>query len=140
MLRCSEAVAVVSGLFELVFAEQQAGLGWAPLRRQVVTENYWLVTAPFLVFVALVIAGIVMLVALQPDPLERVRLRAMGWALPFLVVGIAAPGQPAFLSFGVAELILFAGAVRYYYLQGRRGQFLAGFISPQLIRVVRARG
>jgi adenylate cyclase len=63
---------------------------------------------------------------------ERVRLRALGAAAPFLAATtlVLLSWKPAAIAMG--ETIFLSGAIRYHVLQGRRGEFLARFLSPQL--------
>jgi hypothetical protein len=36
-------------------------------------------------------------------------------------------------AFAIGEVIFLVGAIRYHVVQGRRGQFLARFLSPQVL-------
>jgi class 3 adenylate cyclase len=102
---------------------------------------FYIFAAPFFLSLVLGLVGVtVPLFRSQIDPSERVRLRALGAAAPFLAAATLVPmiWKPATIAIG--ETVFLAGAIRYHVLQGRRGEFLARFLSPQLARLVRERG
>lgn len=100
----------------------------------------WFVDAPLLLLLSFAVAGVVNLARSSPDALERTRLAAFGLAAPFLMSGFVLSGWAAFIGIGLGEIIFFAGAVRYHYLQGQRGEFLSRFLSPQVAETVRRQG
>jgi class 3 adenylate cyclase len=74
------------------------------------------------------------------DPAERLRLIAVAFATPFWCAGMVLPAAWKPVSFAIGEVVFLAGAIRYHVLQGQRGQFLARFVSPQVVHLVRQRG
>ena len=86
-----------------------------------------------------VIAGL-MLRFMRIDRAELARLRALFIASPFLLGGliVAEPLIPTMLSIGL--LIFLTGSVRYLVIQGRRGDFMRQFLSPDVARMVQRDG
>ena len=101
---------------------------------------FYVFAAPFFLSLALGLVGVVELFRAQVDPSERVRLRALGAATPFLAAASLVPRIWIPATIAIGETVFLAGAIRYHVLQGRRGEFLARFLSPQLARLVRERG
>jgi len=101
---------------------------------------FYVFAVPFLLSIVLGLIGVVQVFRSQVDPSERVRLRALGAATPFLAAASIIPEiwKPATIAIG--ETVFLVGAIRYHVLQGRRGEFLARFLSPQLAQLVRERG
>lgn len=101
----------------------------------------------FLVFIVpAVAAGLLVLVAgwflllRRPDGAERVRIVAALIAMPVLSVALVLPVTLAPLALAVGEVIFLFGALRYHMIQGARGLFMAQFLSPQVVELVRDRG
>jgi adenylate cyclase len=86
-----------------------------------------------------VIAGL-MLRFMRIDRAELARLRALFIASPFLLAGLIVAESliPIMLSIGL--LIFLTGSVRYLVIQGRRGDFMRQFLSPDLARLVQRDG
>ncbi len=74
------------------------------------------------------------------DPAERVRAIGAGAASPFLFAAYVLPGGYNVLSTLVGLLIFMLGAIRYYVMQGQRGQFMSRFLSPEVVKLVRYKG
>jgi class 3 adenylate cyclase len=106
-----------------------------------------LMSREFLLFalpleISLLLAGASLLLCLNrhPDAAERVRLIAFLVGIPFIASGLVLPFDIAPVATVLGLLILLIGAMRYHVLQGRRGQFLNRFFSPQVLELVRRRG
>lgn len=106
-----------------------------------------LMSKEFLLFampleISMVLAGGAILLCLnrRPDPAERVRLIGFIIGVPFIASGLVLPFPVAPIATVLGLLILLIGAMRYHVLQGRRGQFLNRFLSPQVLDLVRRRG
>lgn len=101
----------------------------------------WAVFAPVLV-TALVLASLagLLLVLARIDKAERVRLRALIIATPFLMSALfLGPSyQPLVMTLGM--IIFLAGSVKYLMIQGRRGQFMSQFLSPEVAELVNTSG
>lgn len=101
----------------------------------------WAVFAPVLV-TALVLASIagLLLVLARIDKAERVRLRALIIATPFLMSALflGPTYQPLVMTLGM--IIFLAGSVQYLMIQGQRGQFMRQFLSPEVANLVNSSG
>lgn len=84
--------------------------------------------------------AIVMLRFMRIDQAERVRLRALLLAGPFLLAGLVVADALVPLTLAVGLLIFLYGSVRYLIIQGERGQIMSRFLSPEVARMVRAEG
>lgn len=90
----------------------------------------------------MLLSGIALLILLlmQIDPAEKIRLRALLLSSPFLLAGLMVSDRmvPATLTIGL--LVFFAGAVRYLQFMSQRGDFMRQFLSPEVARVVQSGG
>ena len=103
-------------------------------------HRFWMFAIP-IDFAALAgFVAILILLRRRPDRAERNRVIAMAAAVPFFLAGFVLPTALAALSCVIGEIILLIGAMNYYMQQGRRGQFMARFLSPEVARLVRDRG
>ena len=105
------------------------------------TGLQWAIFAPVLLSgilcVGIAIAGLRLV---RIDAAELVRLQALSLAGPFLLSALFLSEQlvPPALALGL--LIFLWGSVRYLKLQGRRGQFMRQFLSPEVARMVQVEG
>ena len=76
----------------------------------------------------------------RPDRAEALRAIAFVFGAPFMAAGIVLPHSVAPLSATTGLIILLVGAVQYHVIQGRRAQFMARFLSPQVAQMVSRRG
>ncbi len=114
--------------------EQDAGLSR-------VTPLQWVLFAPILVLgISLTGVAIGRLRAVRIDEAEAVRLQALSLAGPFLLAALFLNAQLVPLTLTLGLLIFLWGSVRYLILQGRRGQFMRQFLSPEVARLVQAEG
>jgi adenylate cyclase len=136
-LRLAQGLAIAYGLISIVLCEARSEVWQHALFDRPV---FYVFAVPFFLSLALAAVGVVAIVGSDIDPSERVRLNALGAATPFLAATAIVPliWKPATMAIG--ETVFLSGAIRYHVLQGRRGQFLARFLSPQLARLVRERG
>jgi len=104
------------------------------------TLGFWLFFLPVAYASLCGLIGILLVLNRRPDRAERVRVLAMAIAVPFFVAGFLLPLRQAAISTVIGEVIFLIGAVHYHVLQGQRGQFLARFLSPQVVRLVSDRG
>ena len=101
----------------------------------------WAVFAPVLATaMTLSSLGGLFLVFSRIDKAERVRLRAMIVAVPFLMSAffLGPTWQPPVMTMGM--VIFLGGSVRYLMIQGQRGQFMRQFLSPEVAQLVNTRG
>jgi adenylate cyclase len=137
LLRSGQAFAAIYGLAGVALPDARFRVWQAALVHRPV---FYVFAVPLFLSVAFATVGLVRIVRSEIDPSERVRLNALAAATPFLGASIVLPSilKPATIALG--ETVFLSGAIRYHVMQGRRGQFLARFLSPQLARLVRERG
>jgi adenylate cyclase len=141
LLRAAQAFAMLYGLEALLFLDERrrysrGGWGWDVL----LDPTFLLVFGPILIGFVLAVAGAIVVGRSDIDGAERVRLRAAGFAAPFLFSGLPMRPPLEYVTTAIGELIFLGGAIRYHVIQGQRGQFLGRFLSPQVARLVRERG
>ncbi len=85
------------------------------------------------------VAGLLML-RRRPDRAETVRVLAFLLAAPIVGGGLVLPPPHAPVAIAAGLLVFLIGAVQYHVTQGRRAQFLARFLAPQVADLVRRRG
>jgi adenylate cyclase len=99
------------------------------------------VGAPLLGTVMLCAAiAITLMRFMQIDRAEMARLRALFWAGPFLLAGLAVSDRLVPLTLTIGLLIFLAGSVGYFVIQSSRGAFMQQFLSPDVARMVQSQG
>jgi adenylate cyclase len=140
-VRVAQALAAVYGAVGVVLPGLRSevwNVAWGPdvFRR----PGFYLFAVPFNLALLLVGVRIVQLLRGRVDRAERLRLVALAVATPFWCSGLFLPARWKPVAFSLGEAIFLIGAIRYHVAQGQRGQFLARFLSPQVVRLVRERG
>jgi adenylate cyclase len=137
LLRLAQGLAGLHGLLGITRPDlrEEAFIG-AQLSR----PGYYVFAVPLYLSAALAMVSIAQLVRANPDHAERLRLRALVFAAPFLMSGLFLSDPWIPIMTAVGQMIFLIGAVRYHVVQGQRGQFLERFLSPQVARLVRERG
>ena len=141
LLRVAQALACLYGLAGMSVPTLKGEFWNVPLSLPLLRRPaFYLFAVPF--NLSLVLAGdrVVQLVRARLDPTERLRLIALMAAAPFWCAAIFLPPVWKPPSVAIGEMIFLAGAIRYHVLQGQRGQFLARFLSPEVVRLVHERG
>jgi adenylate cyclase len=87
----------------------------------------------------LALIAIVMLLFVRTDPAESVRLRALVASSPFTLMALVLEDRLVAISLTIGLLIFLLGSMRYLTIQGRRGQFMSQFLSPEVARLMRAK-
>lgn len=101
---------------------------------------FWVFAVPLLVAAFAGVAALLLLLNRKPDAAERHRVVAMVFAIPLLGSSLLLPEQYAPVALLLGALVFLIGAVQYHVDQGRRGEFMAQFLSPQVANLVRRRG
>ncbi|MBY8965531.1 adenylate/guanylate cyclase domain-containing protein [Algiphilus sp. NNCM1] len=101
---------------------------------------FWAFASPVLVSSVSGTLSLLLLLNRRPDALEQLRVFAMLLAIPLLGASFALPPQWAPISLLLGALVFLIGAMRYHVEQGRRGEFMAQFLSPQVADLVRRHG
>lgn len=141
LVRTAQASAVAYGLLGALLPDLRARVWSGPQGAfQFGTPAHWLFSLPFDVALALGTARIVQLLRAGIDRAELVRLIALAAATPLWYLALVLPGGWQPLAMACGEIIVLGGAIRYHVLQGQRGEFIARFLSPQVVRLVQERG
>lgn len=98
------------------------------------------VYAPVLGTAMLLAAIAILILRMRIDAAEAVRLRALFWAAPFLMAGLIVSETFVPITLAVGLLVFIYGSTRYLIIQGRRGQFMSQFLSPEVARLVKTEG
>lgn len=141
-LRGGQLVALLYALFSVQWPELRAAafLHAGSHPPQLLAPAFWLFMGPLMLAMLAGCFSIRLLLNRRPDRGESIRVVAMAIAAPFFVSGFVLPLQAAALAVAIAEVVFLVGAVHYHVLQGRRGEFLSRFLSPQVARLVSERG
>ena len=141
-IRVAQGLVVLYAVLSLLYPEMRVRefLGGLFSDGRMMSREFLLFALPL--ELSLFLAGGALLLCLnrRPDPAERVRLIAFVSAVPFIASGLVLPFAVAPLATVIGLVILLIGAMNYHVLQGRRGQFLDRFLSPQVLDLVRRRG
>ena len=141
-LRVAQGLAAFYGVTSLAFpalrSEHFAGLRAGSI--DILEPGFWLFVVPLGVSLALGITATLFTLNRRPDRAEALRLKAFVIAAPFMASGMMLPLELAPLSMAIGLLIFLVGAVQYHVTQGRRAQFMARFLAPQVAELVNERG
>ncbi len=102
--------------------------------------GFWLFGAPALFATLCGVYGATLFLRRRPDPAESARVLGVIIAAGPLVVALVLPIDTASPVAMLGLIVFLIGAVRYHVLQGKRGEFMARFLSPKVADVVRRRG
>ena len=142
LLRIAQGLAVVYGVVSLAFPawRQDHFINLMRDQDEKIHPAFYLFAVPLGLALFLgTVAGLLMLNR-RPDRAETVRGVAFLVGAPFLAAGMVLPVQLAPVSAALGLLIFLIGAVQYHVTQGRRAQFMARFLSPQVAEMVNQRG
>lgn len=141
-LRVAQGLAVFYALVSLIYPELRVkhfiNLRLNPGEH--IHPAFWLFAAPLGVSLALGITAGLFTLNRRPDRAETRRLQAFMIAAPFMASGMVLPINIAPLSTAIGLLIFLVGAVQFHVTQGRRAQFMARFLAPQVAALVGERG
>ncbi|MDR3414592.1 MAG: adenylate/guanylate cyclase domain-containing protein [Nevskia sp.] len=102
--------------------------------------GFWLFAVTPIGVLAGCALGLGLLLRRRLDKAERMRVLGALLAGPFLMAGMVLPLSAGSVAIALGEMIFLVGAVKYHVLQGRRGEFMARFLSPQVAQLVRQQG
>lgn len=142
LFRISQGLIVVFGLMRLgylLIAPELAVLDEAGFVRASGLE--FALFAPLLGS-SMLLSGIAILILLfvQSDRAESLRLHALVVASPFLLIALVLNERWVGISLTLGLLFFLYGSVRYLIIQSERGTFMSKFISPEVTRLVREEG
>jgi len=101
---------------------------------------FYVFAVPLAVSLLLATVSGALMLRRRPDRAEALRGLAFLIGAPFMASGLILPLHLAPVSTAVGLLIFLVGAVQYHVTQGRRAQFMARFLSPQVAKLVSERG
>jgi len=139
--RIAQASAILYGVIGVVFGGLQMAhwkVVWSI--HSLADPYFYLFAVPFFTALVLPIIPFLRVRIEEFDAGELTRLIAFLAATPCWIAGMIAPLAWKPLGFALGEVVFLVGAIRYHVLQGQQGQFLARFVSPEVVRLVRARG
>lgn len=142
LVRWGQAAGVAYGLAGTIAPEARRHAFLNALAEGVALNSpmFWLFAAPVLIAAFTGISGLCLLLNRRPDIIEQRRVVAMLLAIPLLGASLALPEEVAVVSLLLGALVFLVGAVQYHVEQGRRGEFMAQFLSPQVAEMVRRQG
>lgn len=141
-LRVGQGMAVVYVVLAILFPEAYANEFHEALSRSgaLSKPGFWLFAVPIAFGAAAALSSIALLLNRKPDAPERRRVLSMAYAIPLMCVSWILPPGGASIAMTVGLIIVLIGGVQYHVMQGRRGQFVAQFLSPQVAELVNTRG
>lgn len=141
-LRVSQGLAVFYGLVSLLFPLQRS-LHFINVMRDTDEKIYpwfFLFALPLGLGLLLTLASGALLLNRRPDRAEALRGLAFVLGAPFMAASMLLPLHIAPISLTIGLMVFLVGAVQYHVTQGRRAQFMARFMAPQVAEMVARRG
>ncbi len=142
LLRISQGLVVVYIVCALAFPKLRAE-HFINLMRDPGTSlhpSFFLFAVPLAISLLLATVSGLLMLNRRPDRAEALRGLAFLIGAPFMASGLVLPLHLAPLSTAIGLLIFLVGAVQYHVTQGRRAQFMARFLAPQVAKLVSERG
>jgi len=142
MLRVAQALAVFYGVLALLFPRLHYTQFSNVFRDTADTIHplFYLFAVPLATALLLTVWSGLLLLNRRPDRAEALRGIAFILGAPFMASGILLPTAIAPIGTAIGLLIFLVGAVQYHVTQGRRAQFMARFLAPQVADMVSRRG
>lgn len=142
MLRVAQALAMFYGAVSLAFPKLRVEHFLNLLRDANASLHpaFFLFAVPLALSLALATASGLLMLNRRPDRAEVTRGIAFLVGAPFMASGLVLPLHIAPVTTAIGLLIFLVGAVQYHVTQGRRAQFMARFLSPQVAKLVSERG
>ncbi len=141
-LRVAQGLALFYGVASALFPEQRLDHFINLLRGTEETIHHWtyLFAVPLGGALVLILASGLLLLNRRPDRAEALRGIAFLLGTPFMASSMLLPLNVAPIVLTIGLMIFLVGAVQYHVTQGRRAQFLARFMAPQVAEMVSRRG
>lgn len=142
LIRMAQGLMILGGLMALILPVEHS-LYFANvlvLREALVQPMFWLFATPMLLAVVCGVGSALLMLNRRPDRAEAVRGLSFALGAPFMAAASFLPTSIAPLSGIIGLMTLLVGAVQYHVTQGRRAQFMARFLAPQVAQLVSQRG
>jgi adenylate cyclase len=142
MLRMAQALAAFYGLMALLLPTWRMEHFINLLRdpNASMHPSFYLFAVPLALSLMLGTASGLFMLNRRPDKAESLRGLAFLIGAPFMASGLVLPIHLAPVGTAIGLLIFLVGAVQYHVTQGRRAQFMARFLAPQVAKLVSERG
>lgn len=142
MLRVAQVLAGFYGVVSLAFPVSRSEHFINLLRdsNALFHPAFFLFAAPLGLSLILGTGSGLLMLNRRPDRAEALRGLAFLIGAPFMASGLILPLNLAPVTTAIGLLILLVGAVQYHVTQGRRAQFMARFLAPQVAKLVSERG
>lgn len=142
MLRVAQALALLYGVLSVLFPKHRVEHFLYLLRDPDASMHvsFYFFAIPLGLSLVLGTASGLLMLNRRPDKAESLRGIAFLIGAPFMASGLVLPLHLAPVSTAVGLLIFLVGAVQYHVTQGRRAQFMARFLAPQVAKLVSERG
>jgi adenylate cyclase len=142
LLRVAQGLALFYGLVSLLYPQLRVEhfLNLLRDRNETLHPSFFLFAVPLGLSLVLGTASGLLMFNRRPDRAEVLRGAAFLIGAPFMASGLILPLHIAPVSTAIGLLIFLVGAVQYHVTQGRRAQFMARFLSPQVAKLVAERG
>ena len=142
LVRVAQSLMVLVGVCALAFpVEHSEKFTNVDVLRDALREPFfWLFAAPIALAVLCAAGAVFLMLNRRPDRAESLRGISFALGAPFMAAAIFLPPSVAALSSIFGLMILLVGAVQYHVTQGRRAQFMARFLAPQVARMVSQHG
>ncbi|MBL8382749.1 MAG: adenylate/guanylate cyclase domain-containing protein [Burkholderiales bacterium] len=142
LVRIAQGLMVLHGVLSTLLPVERAlhFANVAVLSEEIVRPVFWVFAAPMVLAVACATVAVSLMLNRRPDRAEALRGISFMLGAPFMAASMFLPVQFAPLSGITGLMILLVGAVQYHVTQGRRAQFMARFLAPQVAHMVSRRG
>jgi len=142
LIRMAQGLMILGGLLALILPVEHS-LYFANVQvllDALVQPMFWLFAVPMLLAVVCGVASALLMLNRRPDRAEAVRGLSFALGAPFMAAASFLPTSIAPLSGIIGLMTLLVGAVQYHVTQGRRAQFMARFLAPQVAQLVSQHG
>lgn len=141
LIRIAQALVFVYAILAILLPDLRAeAFGRGAAGADLGQPAFYLFAVPLMVAGLLVVVATLYLLRLRPDRAEIIRVISLTCAMPFLAAALVLPDNLVPISLATGEMIFLGGSLRYFMMQGERGQFLSRFLSPQVAQLVNERG
>ena len=142
LVRLGQGFIVLDGVLALLFPlKRDLHFTNVPVLMEALVEpGFWLFATPMGLAIACAMGALLLMLKRRPDRAEALRGVSFALGAPFMAAAGFLPSSVAPVSAITGLMILLIGAVQYHVTQGRRAQFMARFLSPQVAQMVNQRG
>ena len=142
LIRVGQGFILLDGVLALVYPVKRAlYFTNVPVLQEALGEPaFWLFATPMALALTCACVAVVLMLNRRPDRAEALRGVSFALGAPFMAAAGFLPAAVAPVAGITGLMILLVGSVQYHVTQGRRAQFMARFLSPQVAQMVNQRG